>query len=93
MKWFVYILSCSDDSYYVGQTNNVENRFSRHRCQTGALHTSTHPPRDVVHVETFSSLSAALGRERQLKGWSHAKKQALIEGDFEKLRALSRSHD
>ena len=91
MEWHTYILLCSDGSYYVGHTSNVEKRFERHRAKAGAAFTAVHVPETVEHVETFSSEQEAVQRERQLKKWSHAKKGALIRGSVEELRKLSRS--
>jgi len=55
MGWHTYILHCSDGSYYVGHTSNVEKRFERHRAKNGAAFTAVHVPETVEHVETFSS--------------------------------------
>ena len=93
MKWYVYILRCSNDSFYAGHTNSVENRFARHVAKTGARHTAAYPPDDVVYTEEFSFESEAIQRERQLKRWTRAKKMALISGDLERLKGLSRSRD
>ena len=90
MEWHTYILRCVDGSYYVGHTSDVEKRFERHKARAGAIFTAVHPPEAVAHVETFSSELEAVQRERQLKKWSRAKKEALMRGSFEELKALSK---
>ena len=91
MSWFVCVLHCADDSFYVGHTGSVEKRFARHLAKAGARHTATHPPDHVAYVEECASHAEAVRRERQLKGWRRAKKIALIAGDLAALRQLSRS--
>ncbi len=93
MKWFVYILHCANNTYYVGHTRDVGKRVSRHLAKTGARHTAMHPPDEVVRIEEYPTEEEAIRRERQLKGWTRAKKQALISGDVERLRSLSRSRE
>lgn len=93
MNWFVYILKCLDGSYYVGHTSNIDKRFVRHVTGHGAQHTATHPPEEIALKESFDTEQAAVAREHQLKRWSHAKKEALILGDVQRLRRLSRSND
>ena len=93
MHWFVCILRCANQSYYVGHTSNTEAHFLRHRNTEGAQHTATYPPESILYQEQFSSELAAIRRERQLKHWSRAKKEALIAGDRDRLRELSKSHD
>lgn len=90
MFW-VYILQCSDNSYYTGQTSDLERRLAEH--QTGAIngcYTFSRRPVCLVFSEYFESRSEALARELQLKGWSRKKKQALIAGDWQALVRLSR---
>ena len=92
MAFYVYILRCSDGSYYTGHTGNLEARLAAH--QRGEIPGYTFPrrPVELVFAEDFPSRQEAFQRERQVKGWSKAKKQALIEKDWEKLMKLSRSH-
>ena len=91
--WYVYILKCLDDSYYTGITNDVSHRFKKHCDGKGAGYTNRNSPVKVVYEEEYESKSSAMRRENQLKRWSRAKKVALIQGDFNKLRQLSISHD
>jgi putative endonuclease len=87
---FVYILECSDRSYYIGMTNNYELRFYQHQI---GLHSSCYTfkrrPLILRRVETFDSPWSAIVREKQLKRWSKAKKRALIENDERELGLLS----
>ncbi len=90
--YFFYILKCSDGSYYVGSTTNLENRIKAHNQGEGATHTAKRRPVRLVYNEEFSSFDDAVKRERQVKKWSRAKKEALIRGEKEKLKKLSKSH-
>ena len=91
MAFYVYILRCSDNSYYTGHTDNLEARLAAH--QQGAIpgYTARRCPVTLVFTEEFDSRQVAFERERQVKGWSRAKKEALIEQDWEKLVNLARS--
>ena len=93
MKWYMYILRCSNGSYYVGHTNSVEKRFERHVQKHGAQHTCVYSPDRVEFTEEFSTEKDAINRERQIKKWTRAKKKALINGDLDQLRALSKSRE
>jgi putative endonuclease len=87
---FVYIVKCKDDSYYTGVTNNVEKRVIEHN--TGLVkksYTFSRRPVKVVYSQEFRDMNQAIRFEKQVKGWSRAKKKALIEDDFEKLVRLS----
>ena len=88
--YYVYILKCSDDSYYIGYTENIEQRLLSHSKGRGARYTALRLPVVLVHSESYPSLSKARTREIQLKKWSHAKKLALIQTDLEALRVLSK---
>ncbi len=91
--YFVYIVQCSDGSYYIGITINIEQRLLTHRKSRGARYTAMRLPIVLVHTESFSSQAQALHRESQLKKWTHAKKHALIQLNVVKLRELSKSRD
>ena len=86
--YFVYILRCSDGSLYIGKTNDVDARVSRHNDGRGSSFTASRRPVHVVFTETYDSRDEALARERQLKRWTRAKKEALIAGDL--LRIVAR---
>jgi predicted GIY-YIG superfamily endonuclease len=93
MSWFVYILRCTNGSYYVGHTSNPEARFLRHRNNEGAQYTATYPPEAILYKEQFDTEADAIRREQQLKRWTRAKKEALMAGNTKRLRSLSISHD
>ena len=84
------MLSCADGSFYVGSTQNLAARIKTHDDGRGAAHTFKHRPLRLVYSERFLSRTAALTRERQLKGWSRQKKAALIAGNLERLKRLSK---
>ncbi len=91
MKQFaVYMLSCADRSVYVGHTYDLEARVAAH--QVGAIpgHTATRRPVTLVFSEEFATRDEAFARERRPKGWSRAKKEALVAGEWDRIRALSR---
>ncbi len=89
-RYYVYILLCADQSFYVGSTKDIENRVKRHNEGQGAQYTRARRPVHLVYHEVYPDADAAVRRERQLKRWSHAKKQALIEGDKDRLKQLSK---
>jgi putative endonuclease len=89
---FVYILLCADGSYYVGSARGdyLDKRLSEH--QTGALggYTSTRRPVTLVFHEHFDRITDAIAAERRIKGWSRAKKEALINGDWSLVQWLAK---
>ena len=91
MKAWVYILRCFDGSYYTGSTNNLELRLAQHAAGEGSQWTRSRLPIHLVFAQDFPSEYEAFLCERQIKGWSRAKKEALIRGDFEALVELSKS--
>jgi predicted GIY-YIG superfamily endonuclease len=93
MTWFVYILACSNQSYYIGHTHDLSARLSLHQHKKGAQHTAVHTPSAILYQESFPTELAAIRRERQLKRWSRAKKEALNAGDKNRLHELSKSRD
>jgi len=89
MPW-VYILECSDDTFYVGSTVNLFARLWQHQSGQGATHTRIRRPVKLVFSEEFDRVDDAFALEKQIQNWSHAKRLALIEGRFDDLRALSK---
>lgn len=87
---YVYILRCADDSFYVGSTENLDSQLKAHNDGRGAAYTYKHRPVRLVYSEVLDSETAAINRERQLKRWSHNKKQALVDGDIKGLKHLTR---
>jgi len=88
---FMYILKCADSSYYVGSTWDLEQRIAQHNSGLAAKYTSTRVPVSLVFYEEYDRVEDAFRREKQVQGWGRAKREALIRGDVEGLRALSRS--
>jgi putative endonuclease len=92
-NYYVYILRCSDGSYYTDVTNDVKRRFYEH--QEGLIegcYTHDKRPLKLMHVEEFAYIKEAISREKQIKGWSRRKKEAIIAGDYEELVKLSKKH-
>ena len=87
---FVYILRCSDGSYYVGSTRNLENRIWQHSTGAGAVYTSTRLPIELVFAQEYDRVDEAYAREKQIQGWSRKKREALISGAYDELPRLSR---
>lgn len=85
---FVYVVRCADGSLYVGYALDPEERVAVHNSGRGAKYTSGRRPVNLVYSESFPSIGDALRRERQLKTWNKAKKEALVAGDLEKLTRL-----
>jgi len=86
----MYILKCADDSYYVGSTWNLEQRLWQHNQGFGAKYTARSRPVKLVYTEECNSIAKAFEREKQVQGWSRAKREALIGGDYDSLPGLSR---
>ena len=89
LAYYVYMLRCSDGSYYVGHTNDLEQRPAAH--ERGAIegYTLSRRPVELVFSDQFSTRQEAFHRERQIKVWSRARKEALIKGDWDGLVELS----
>jgi putative endonuclease len=92
MSGYLYILLCSDSTYYVGSTTNADARIALHEAGEGGDYTARRRPLRLAYIEEFPSLHEAFLAERQVKGWSRAKKEALIRRDFSALPQLSRNH-
>ena len=89
--FYIYILLCSDGSFYTGHTDNMEVRFSAHEQQRFPwCYTAKRLPVKLVFVQATSSRAEALEAERQIKRWTRKKKEALIDGDFELLKELAK---
>jgi predicted GIY-YIG superfamily endonuclease len=91
MAAWVYILKCADGSYYTGSTTNLEWRISQHIQGGGSIYTKSRLPVKLVYAFESESIVEAKKHEHQIKGWSHAKKEALIRGDYSALVNLSKS--
>ena len=88
--YYVYILRCSDDSYYTGITNDLKKRFAEHQLgYKKDSYTHKRRPLTLEFYQEFNDVLQAIYFEKKIKGWTRAKKQALIKGDFDMLQILS----
>jgi putative endonuclease len=88
-KGYIYILKCANGNFYTGSTIDLERRLRQHQQGKGANYTRKHRPVVLVYHQEFPTIQEAFRREKQIQGWSYAKKQALIDGDFDKLSEQS----
>ncbi|OGU27710.1 MAG: hypothetical protein A2057_02560 [Ignavibacteria bacterium GWA2_35_9] len=86
---WIYILKCSDGSYYTGCTTNLERRIQEHNFKRYDGYTSTRLPVKLVYSQQFSDINDAIAAERKIKGWSRKKKEALISENFDLLHDLA----
>ena len=86
--FYLYILRCSDDSLYIGVTDDLEARIARHNRGEGSSHTARRTPATLVFAEAYRTRIDAGKRERQIKRWTRKKKEALIGGDLRTLKHL-----
>ena len=84
-KGYMYILKCTDGSYYTGSTKYLELRLQQHQMGEGANYTKNRLPVDLVYFEEFQRIDEAFYREKQVQGWNRNKKKALINGQLEDL--------
>jgi len=91
-QYFVYILLCSDSSYYTGITNNIERRFSEHDLgEDPKCYTYKRRPLKLVFQESFTDVNQAIAFEKQVKGWRREKKEALINENWDLLPSLAKT--
>jgi len=88
-RYFVYIMSSQTRVLYVGVTNSLERRVQQHKEGVGSAFTARYRVKNLVHYEETSDVHAALERERHLKGWTRARKVALIESENPEWQDLS----
>jgi putative endonuclease len=89
---FIYILQCADGSYYIGITRrDVGERVSEHvQGLLAGCYTASRRPVTLIFSEHYERIDEAIAAERRIKGWSRAKKEAYMRGDFEQLSVLAR---
>jgi putative endonuclease len=88
---YLYLVRCSDGSYYSGTARSgLEQRIGEHDAGHYGGYTASRRPVTLVYSQWFDRVTDAIAAERQVKGWSRAKKEALIRGDFRALQTLSR---
>ena len=90
---YVYILKCSDSSYYTGVISNLEQRIFQHNTAFFPdCYTANKRPLLLVFYAAFTDITLAIEKEKQIKKWSRLKKEALINGDYESLPNLARKN-
>jgi putative endonuclease len=88
---YLYILRCADSSYYVGTTRkSTEERLGEHNAGLHGGYTAARRPVTLVFVQHFETITDAIAAERQVKGWSRAKKEAVIKGEWNRLPELAK---
>ena len=91
--FFTYMLECSDASYYTGHTDNLQKRFAQHQSGLGCAYTAGRRPVELVWHQEFWTRDEAKVAEAMIKGWSRAKKRALISEDFDLISHLAKKRD
>jgi putative endonuclease len=90
MTFYVYILKCSDDSYYTGHTDNLELRLTQHHQRAySSCYTATRLPVKLVFQQAFATRTEAFNAEQQIKGWSRKKKEAMMQGNWAEVSKLA----
>jgi putative endonuclease len=87
----VYILECSDGSYYTGVTSDIEIRITEHQNGIHKGYTYSRRPVHLLWSDCFPDMSQAIEMEKRIKGWTRKKKEALMAGNFTLLRELSKT--
>lgn len=90
MAFWAYMLRCADGTYYTGHTDDLKHRMAQHAVGQGGSYTSARMPVERVWSSDFATRYEALSAERQIKGWSRAKKEELIRGDWRAIQRLAR---
>ena len=89
---YVYVLRCFDGTFYIGVTNDVDRRLWEHENGESRRHyTYARRPLRLIHVSEFASPNEAIAFEKRLKGWTHRKKRAFVEGKWGALKRFSRT--
>ena len=91
MTAWLYILRLQSNALYIGATKDLKSRYQQHSIGNSGRTTAMDPPVSLVYSEEYESFSLARRREAQIKRWTRAKKEALVAGHKDKLRALSKS--
>ncbi len=92
MKGYMYILLCSDGSYYTGSTNDIKLRLQQHNEGLGANHTKKRLPVELIYLEEYVHVASAFEREKQVQKWRREKKEALIQGRHHHLPELAKAY-
>ena len=89
---YMYILECADGSYYTGSTKNLDRRIVEHDNFLGANYTKKKHPAKLVYSEKHPRIDEAFNREKQIQGWTHRKKKALVDGELGDLKDYSQAY-
>jgi len=89
MAFWVYIVRCSDSSYYTGHTDNLEQRVAQHQSGEMKGYTSKRRPVELVFAQECATREEALGGELQIKGWSRKKKEAMMRSDWKEVQRIA----
>ncbi|AVR45308.1 hypothetical protein C7S20_08525 [Christiangramia fulva] len=90
LSYYVYILKCADNSYYIGITNDLDRRIIEHSTGFNRnCYTFKRRPLKLEFQQEFNDVLEAIYFEKKLKGWTRAKKEALVKGDFDRIKILS----
>jgi predicted GIY-YIG superfamily endonuclease len=88
--FYMYILKCVNGAYYVGHTDNIDQRMSEHNLGLiSSCYTKNKRPVELVFLQDFPTRDSAFNAERQIKGWSRKKKEAFIRGDWEEIKKIN----
>jgi putative endonuclease len=88
---YLYMLRCCDGSYYVGTARiDLEVRIAQHNAGSFGGYTASRRPVELIFSQHFEAITDAIEAERQVKGWTRAKKEALARGDWDGLKLLAR---
>ncbi|WP_370191033.1 GIY-YIG nuclease family protein [Qipengyuania sp.] len=91
MAFYAYILRCNDGSYYTGHTDDLDLRVAQHRTGAHGGYTAKRLPVTLLWSQDFPTRDEAFDAERRIKGWTRAKKEALIAGDWDRISQLARN--
>lgn len=86
---YMYILECSNGTFYTGSTKDLERRIAQHQAGEGANYTKKHLPVKLIYYEKFDRIDWAFQREKQVQKWSRKKKIALMNGRLDLLHPLA----
>lgn len=90
MSFYIYILECADGSYDTGHKDNLEVRLNQHQIGLGG-YTATRRPIELLFQQAFVTREEAIAAEMQIKGWSRAKKEAMMRGDWQSVSRLAKN--
>jgi len=93
MPFWAYMLHCRGGAYYTGHTDNIDQRVAQHKSGLIPGFTADRLPVELVWSQEFPSRQEAFEAERRIKGWSRAKKAALIRGDWTGISRLAKKKD